>query len=91
MNALYEMIGGVPETLHLTVRVEPDELDGGYISECLDLPGCMSQGDTEEAALESLADAIAAVLAVQIQDQVAALAQQGQAAGHEHRLKLAVG
>jgi predicted RNase H-like HicB family nuclease len=91
MNALYEMISGVPETLYLTVRVDPDELDGGYISECLDLPGCMSQGDTEEEALENLADAIAAVLAVQIQDQLTAIRRHGRAAGHEHRLKLAVG
>jgi predicted RNase H-like HicB family nuclease len=56
-------VGGL-DTLYLTVRVEPDELDGGYVSECLDLPGCMSQGDTQEAALENLADAVAGVLVV---------------------------
>jgi predicted RNase H-like HicB family nuclease len=85
-----EPMSGVPETLHLTVRVEPDELDGGFVAECVDLPGCMSQGETEEEALENLADAISAVLAVQMQDQMAAL-RHHHTARHEHRLKLAVG
>lgn len=46
------------------VRTERDELDGGWIAECVELPGCMSQGETEAEALENLADAIDGVLAL---------------------------
>src|SRR5215208_5608022 len=54
----------------LTVLAEPDELDGGWIAECVELPGCMSQGETEEEALENLADAIGGILAVKVQAQL---------------------
>jgi predicted RNase H-like HicB family nuclease len=57
-------------TWHLTVNTERDELDGGWIAECVDLPGCMSQGETEEEALENLADAIGGILAVKVQAQL---------------------
>jgi len=40
------------------VALPEDELDGGWIAECLDIPGVMSQGDTEQAALDGLRDAI---------------------------------
>ncbi len=40
-----------------TVVVETDE-DGVYIASCPALPGCYSQGDTYEEALENLKDAI---------------------------------
>ena len=39
------------------VHIEVDE-DGYYVAECLDLYGCISQGDTEEEALDNIADAI---------------------------------
>lgn len=35
------------------VQLTEDELDGGWIAECLDLPGLMGQGGTE---VEALAD-----------------------------------
>jgi predicted RNase H-like HicB family nuclease len=57
-------------TWHLTISTERDELDGGWIAECVDLPGCMSQGETEEEALENLSDAIGGVLAVKVQAQL---------------------
>lgn len=57
-------------TWHLTISTERDELDGGWIAECVDLPGCMSQGETEEEALENLADAIGGILAVKVQAQL---------------------
>jgi len=40
-----------------TVVLETDE-DGVYIASCPALPGCYSQGDTYEEALENLKDAI---------------------------------
>jgi predicted RNase H-like HicB family nuclease len=38
----------------------PAEEGGGFIAIVPDLPGCMSDGDTAEAALASVADAISA-------------------------------
>ena len=40
------------------VHVEVDE-DGMFVAECSTLPGCISQGDTREAALHNIKDAIA--------------------------------
>jgi predicted RNase H-like HicB family nuclease len=62
--------GAASATWHLTVSTERDELDGGWIAECVELPGCMSQGETEEEAVENLADAIGGILAVRVQAQL---------------------
>ena len=35
-----------------------------WVSECPAIPGCISQGQTQEEALENIADAIAACLEV---------------------------
>ena len=40
------------------VILHPDTEDGGYWIECPSLPGCDSQGDTVEEALEMIRDAI---------------------------------
>jgi len=40
------------------VVLRPDVEDGGYWVECPALPGCVSQGDTIEEALEMIKDAI---------------------------------
>ncbi len=48
----------------LSIRISADQLDGGFIAECIDLPGCMSQGDTEQEALDNIAEAITGVLSV---------------------------
>jgi antitoxin HicB len=44
------------------VRIEPDE-DGIFVAECPTLPGCISQGETRDAALDNIKDAIAGYLA----------------------------
>lgn len=43
----------------LPYRIEliPDPEDGGYVVRIPDLPGCMSQGDTVEEAIEMIRDA----------------------------------
>ena len=41
-----------------SVTLHPDTEDGGYWIECPSLPGCASQGDTLEEALEMIKDAI---------------------------------
>jgi predicted RNase H-like HicB family nuclease len=43
--------------------------ENGYIvAECIEIPGCMSQGHTEEEATKNIADAIKACLAVMLED-----------------------
>jgi len=56
----------------LTVRVGPDTLDGGWVAECLDLPGCFSQGETREEALSNISEAIAGVISLRTEQQLAA-------------------
>ncbi len=43
--------------MRLRVLIEIDE-DGAYVAECPSLPGCISQGQTREEALENIRDAI---------------------------------
>ncbi len=45
------------------VTMERDE-DGFIVVECPSLPGCVSQGRTEEEALENIREAIRGILAV---------------------------
>jgi predicted RNase H-like HicB family nuclease len=58
----------------LTVRVTPDTLDGGWVAECPELPGCFSQGETREEALSNLSDAIAGVISLRLEQQLSAAA-----------------
>ena len=37
--------------------------DGVYVAECLDLPGCISQGSTRKEAMKNIKDAIRGYLA----------------------------
>lgn len=43
------------------VLIEQDE-DGKYVAEVPSLPGCISQGETREQALENIKEAIAVYL-----------------------------
>jgi len=45
-------------------------VDGYIIAECVDIPGCMSQGRTMEEATNNVKDAIAACLQVMLEDRV---------------------
>ena len=47
------------------VILHPDLEDGGYCVECPELPGCSSQGDSVEEALDMIRDAIKGHLEVQ--------------------------
>jgi predicted RNase H-like HicB family nuclease len=53
-----------PESV-LTVVFRPGE-DGYIVAECLQLPGCMSQGKTKEEANRNIMDAIKSVLMVRM-------------------------
>jgi predicted RNase H-like HicB family nuclease len=49
------------------VVLEPEE-DDGYSVHCPALPGCVSQGDTREEALENIQEAILLILGVMDED-----------------------
>lgn len=42
--------------------------DGYIVAECLELPGCMSQGSTEKEAMENIEKAINLCLDVMLED-----------------------
>ena len=46
------------KTYDFKVILEPDE-SGGYVISCPSLPGCYSQGETAEEAMENIKEAIA--------------------------------
>ena len=50
-----------------TVLVHEDET-GGYWGECLELPGCISQGDTLDEMDYNIREAIELVLEVKLED-----------------------
>lgn len=43
------------KTFRVMVSADPD---GYYVAECLDLPGCVSQGRSKEEAVANIQDAI---------------------------------
>jgi predicted RNase H-like HicB family nuclease len=43
--------------MQFNIVIERDE-DGRYVAECMDLPGCLSEGETLEEALENISEAI---------------------------------
>lgn len=49
--------------MKLLITIFQDE-DGVYIAECPSIPGCVSQGTTEEAAEKNVREAIKECLAV---------------------------
>jgi predicted RNase H-like HicB family nuclease len=53
--------------MRFTVLVHED-VDGGFWGECLELPGCISQGDTLDEMDFNIREAIELVLEVMIED-----------------------
>lgn len=49
------------DKMQFNVVIEQDE-DGRYVAECLDLPGCLSEGETMKGALENISEAIVGCL-----------------------------
>ena len=55
------------KTLKFTVILMP-EADGGYSVVCPTLPGCVSQGDNLQEALDNIREAILLILEVRAED-----------------------
>jgi predicted RNase H-like HicB family nuclease len=53
--------------MKLLITIYPDE-DGVFIAECPSIPGCVSQGRTEEEAEENIRDAIKQCLEVRAEN-----------------------
>jgi predicted RNase H-like HicB family nuclease len=53
-----------------TIRIEPSEIDGGYIAQVLEVPGCLSQGDGFQEAIENILEALTLMLETQGQRDV---------------------
>ena len=47
--------------MQFNIVIEQDE-DGRYVVECLDLPGCLSEGETRDEALQNISEAIVGCL-----------------------------
>jgi len=47
----------MPRPHEFPVILTPDE-DGGFVVECPVIPGCISQGDTRDEALQNIREAI---------------------------------
>jgi len=52
-----------PQDYEIDVRPLPPSLGGGFVAVVPDLPGCMSDGETPQEALENAYDAAAAWIA----------------------------
>jgi antitoxin HicB len=63
IRAEVERIVGLPYTRELT----PNK-DGTWFARIVELPGCMTEGDSPEEALTNLADAMAAWVEVKLED-----------------------
>ena len=62
--------GSAQDELKFTVILEA-ESDGGYSVYCPALPGCVSQGDDKQSALENIKEAISLVLESWQEDELA--------------------
>jgi predicted RNase H-like HicB family nuclease len=60
------------EAMKFVVSIHQDE-DGAYIAECPSIPGCVSEGQTEEEAAVNVADAIRTCIAVRVEQRHALL------------------
>ena len=53
--------------MRFSVTIDRDE-DGAWVIECPAIPGCISQGESKEQALENIKDAIKLCLEVRAEE-----------------------
>jgi len=81
------------QKLDLTLVFSRDEEEGFVIAECLELPGCMSQGRTEAEAKANVMGAIEACISVMLEDAIkssGAGRETAQVQGVRHRVSLVI-
>jgi predicted RNase H-like HicB family nuclease len=71
-SRIKECVGGsnFSDEMSFTVALREDKEEGGFVAECLDMPGCVSEGETEEEAVKNIKKAIHACLDVIFEDSV---------------------
>jgi len=75
MKAKSKTKGPVPGSasdLTFTVVFREDRDEGGFVAECLEMPGCVSEGDTRDQAEANIKDAIRGCLTVMFEDRMSA-------------------
>lgn len=55
--------------MRFTVAIEAQP-EGGFVAQCIELPGAITQGETEEEVLENIQEAILLVLDARRDDAV---------------------
>jgi predicted RNase H-like HicB family nuclease len=63
-SALTSVLG--QQVVHIRIFEDPE--DGGFVAECIEIPGCMSQGETRSEALANVMGAVSACLEVIAED-----------------------
>jgi predicted RNase H-like HicB family nuclease len=53
--------------MKFTVRLDKAE-EGGFTAQCVEIPGAVSEGETEKEAMDNIADAIHEILVVRRQE-----------------------
>ncbi len=71
MRSVVEELESGHRGLTLNILFRRDE-DGTVVAECLEIPGCMSQGNTEDETKANIVDAINDCLAVMMEDAISA-------------------
>lgn len=56
LKKLLDELGGKKKFCY-RIELIPDKEDGGFVASIPDLPGCLSQGETEEEALKNIEEA----------------------------------
>ncbi len=56
------------QAMKFLVTVAPDPESGGFVSSCPQLPGCWSQGETQNEALDNIKAAIAAIMELRAEE-----------------------
>ncbi len=74
-----------------SLNIQLQEIEDGYfVAECVDIPGCISQGSTRDEALVNIVDAISVCLEIITERAVRQLKEKpGSAQGDSFRLSLA--
>lgn len=50
-----------------TVTLTPAE-EGGFVAQCVEVPGAISEGDSKEEAIANISDAISRILDVRLKE-----------------------
>jgi predicted RNase H-like HicB family nuclease len=68
-SAREEIQAAIDDYMARPYRIEliPDRDEGGFVARVPDLPGCMSQGETADEAVEMIHDAMRGWLAVSLE------------------------